>query len=360
MMRCNEMMRCKMIKNGGRIGLVAGLLAGVFLAGAPGVSAQGLMVTGYADLEASINGIGSDGDSEFFFDNHHFNILAIGKIYEDLFAAAEVEYEHAGEEIELEYGYLGYTGLKNTRFMAGKFVVPFGRFNKDIHATWINKMPDRPLGFKNVLPQTWSGVGLWASGGLPLGASGVRFAYDAFVINGLLGADGGDIRSFRGNDRDKQEGGRDNNKSVGGRIGLDFASQGVDFGVSAYTGNYSDDPGNDLNLTLFGADASWRYSGLEARAEVVTADQEATSGALRKTGAYGQLAYRLAPKWEPVVRYSQRWFPEDKDDLKRLSFGLSFYLKPSTSIRAAYHINYEKDGFDKENNQLVFQWNIVF
>ncbi len=35
----------------------------------------------------------------------------IGNIHQDLFAAAEVEYEHAGEEIALEYGYFAYTGM---------------------------------------------------------------------------------------------------------------------------------------------------------------------------------------------------------------------------------------------------------
>jgi hypothetical protein len=35
-----------------------------------------------------------------------------------------VEYEHAGEEIALEYAYFGYTGIKNLRILAGKFIAP--------------------------------------------------------------------------------------------------------------------------------------------------------------------------------------------------------------------------------------------
>ena len=146
------------------------------------------------------NSPGQDG-SDFFFDNHHFKFVALGDIYGDVFAGAEVEYEHAGEEIALEYGYLGYAGIRNLRIIAGKFIVPFGRFNKDLHPTWINRMVDRPHGFSNVFPNTYSDVGIWVSGALPLGSAN-RVVYDAFVVNGLMGPDGSDIRGMRGNDRE--------------------------------------------------------------------------------------------------------------------------------------------------------------
>ena len=120
-------------------------------------SGQGLMVSGYADFEAIFDKVGTT-NSDFIFDNHHFNLIMLGKLGADVFAAAEVEYEHAGEEIALEYGYIAYCGLDNLRIAAGKFIVPFGRFNKDLHPTWINKMPDRPHGFSAIFPQTYSDV----------------------------------------------------------------------------------------------------------------------------------------------------------------------------------------------------------
>jgi hypothetical protein len=181
--------------------LVVGAALGIALVTAPQpVFGQGLMVTGYADIEFTVAGVGS-GDEELFFDNHHFNLIFMGSLIKNVFAAAEVEYEHAGEEIALEYGYISYTGFKNLRIMGGKFIVPFGRFNKDLHPTWINKIPGRPHGFRNVFPQTYSDVGLWVSGGVPVGRSGARVVYDAWVVNGLMGADSGDIRGMRGNDR---------------------------------------------------------------------------------------------------------------------------------------------------------------
>ncbi len=338
-------------------GMVGTLAAISFIP--PPLVGQGLMVTGYADFEASVTNVDAD-NSDFFFDNHHFNLILIGDLVKDLFVAGEVEFEHAGDEIALEYAYFGYTGIKNLRIMAGKFIVPFGRFNKDLHPTIINKMPDRPHGFSNILPQTYSDVGVWVTGTAPLNMTGTRVVWDGYIVNGLMGDDGGDIRDGRGNDRESRTGERDDNKAVGGRLGLELAKQGVDVGVSAYHGNFSNDAALDLNLTLIGADAAFRYRGLELRGEVVHADQEATAGDLSKTGGYVQAAYFVTPKWEPVVRYSLRNFDGASDDMRRLSFGLNYYVAAASSVRVAYHKNMEETGFEVDNDAIVVQWNVLF
>jgi len=342
------------------ISIVAGCALVLALAGAPErASAQGLMLTGYADFEARYAKTGPD-NSEVFFDNYHFNLIALGKIYKNLFASGEVEYEHGGEEIMLEYAFLSYTGLRNVRITAGKFIVPFGRFNKDIHPTWINKVPDRPLGMDNVFPQTYSDVGLWVSGAAAL-SPGTRVVYDAFVVNGLMGEDGGDIRDLRDNDRDDlSAGGRDNNKAFGGRLGVEVGPAGFDLGASAYTGNYLDDPATNLTLTLFGADAAWSHRGLEIRGEAIFASQDATGGSLKKKGGYAQAAYLIQGRFEPVVRLSLKDMPGEDDDRRRFSFGCSYYLAPSSSVRLAYHVNMESEGFVTNNNAAVAQFNIGF
>ncbi|MFV2006784.1 MAG: hypothetical protein ACC667_05035 [Longimicrobiales bacterium] len=323
-------------------------------------AAQGLMVTGYADLVAIVDKIGSD-NKEFYFDNYHFNMIFQGNITSDLFVGAEVEYEHGGEELEFEYGFLGYTGIDGLKIMAGKFIVPFGRFNRDLHPTWINKLPDRPNGFKDILPQTYSDVGIWISGGIAAGTSGNRFVYDAWAINGLLGDEGAGIRGLRDNDRDKLSGGgKDDNKMVGARVGFDFAPAGFDIAVSVQTGNYLDDPDRDLTLTLLGADAAYRINDLELRGEIVRGNQETFTDDLIKTGGYVQAAYRAGPKVEPVIRWSARGMPGESADQSRLSFGLNFFVSASSSVRVAYHINSEADGFEKDNDTLALQWNVVF
>ncbi|MFQ5447085.1 MAG: porin [Saprospiraceae bacterium] len=319
---------------------------------AQGLFAQGLLLTGYADFELTAKNFGSKDGTNFSFDNHHFNLIGIGQISGNMFAAAEVEYEHSGSEVALEYGYLAYTGLNNLNIIAGKFIMPFGRFNKDLHPTWINKMIDRPLGFKEILPQTYSDAGIWLSGAIPTG-NGARITYDVYAVNGLMGSDSSGIRHMRGNIDDN--GGVDGNKALGGRIGLELAPQGFDIGASIYSGNYSDDPNNDLTLTMYGVDAAFRKNGFELRAEMVSASQDVSDGSWTKTGGYAQASYLVGGKWEPVVRYSTRNMPGESKDNSRISFGVSYYISAAAAFRINYHINGEKSG-SKDNDVFVMQF----
>ncbi len=324
-------------------------------------SAQGFMVTGYADLEFSADNVGGNSASEVYFDNHHFNMIVLGKLFKNTFASAEVEYEHAGEEIAFEYGYITYTGIKNVRISGGKFILPFGRFNADLHPTWINKMPGSPLGFRHVVPGTYSDVGLWVSGAAALGNGGTRVVYDAYIINGLLGEDGGDIRDLRDNDREQlTAGGRDNNKSIGGRLGLELPKQGFDIGTSIYTGNYLDSPDSSLTLTMFDVDAAYRYRGLVIRGEVVIADQAATGGDLTKKGGYLLISYLTRIKLEPMLQFSMKDMPDPADNGKRYSFGIGYYLAPHSAVRLAYNVNKEDTGFEQDNDKFIAQWSMTF
>jgi hypothetical protein len=341
-------------------GMILGL-AGLLATGPANLaSGQGLTLTGYADFEAIYGNVGGDADNTtFFFDNHHFNLIAVGYIVDDVFAAGEIEYEHAGEEIALEYGYIAYTGLRDIRIMAGKFIVPFGRFNKDLHPTPLNKIPARPHGFSQVMPQTYNDVGLWVSGATPLNED-MRAVADVFVVNGLMGEDGGSIRSMRDNDREGQVDGIDNNKAIGGRLGVEMPFVGLDLGVSVYTGNYSDTSTNDLTLTLFGVDGSFQSSGLVLRGEYVSADQDATGGALSKSGMYLQASYLVGTRFEPVVRYSRRDMPGEADDRSRVALGASIYVTPAACVRLAYLLNSEPSGFETDDNDVVLQFNVLF
>ena len=340
-------------------GIVSGVLTAIFMGSPAGVLGQGLTVTGYADFEAVVNNVNAD-DADFYFDNHHFNLIMVGSLVDDLFAAFEIEYEHAGEEIAMEYGYFGYTGFDDVRILAGKFIVPFGRFNKDLHPTTINKIPGRPHGFRDILPQTYNDVGLWLSGASSFNDDG-RFVWDAYAVNGLLGDEGDGIRGMRDNDREKATFGRDDDKAVGARIGVEFPYTGFDVGTSIYTGKYAESAtAESLRLTLYGVDASYQTNGFTLRGEFIHATQQITGKDLKKTGGYVQASYMVGSRFEPVVRWSARNMPGGKqDDLGRFAIGASVYVTPAAAIRAAFIINSEKNGFDTENNGLILQFNVI-
>jgi hypothetical protein len=203
-------------------------------------------------------------------------------------------------------------------------------------------------------------VGLWVSVAKALNDDN-RIVLDGFIVNGLLGEDGGGIRSMRDNDREQADFGRDDNKAVGGRVGLEMPFVGLDFGGSVYTGKYAESSqGLGLNLTLLGVDAAYRKAGFTLRGELVRASQEASTADLTKTGGYLEASYMINGRVEPVLQYSAQNMPAGNADLNRLAIGVGFVVSPASTVRLAYAVNREKSGFKNDNNAIVAQFNVLF
>lgn len=327
-------------------GLTALFALGLTFLLAPSAAGQGLMVTGYANVEY----LNPQGGTHTF-DAHNLNLILIGQLRGDLFAAGEVEYEHGGEEIALEYAYLAFTRWRYLNIVAGKFIVPFGSFNVN-HPAWINKVPGRPFGFDRVLPATYNDVGVMVRGGLPAGYLS-RVTYDAWVVNGLAGAPGGDLRGMRDNLIDV-----DKSKSVGGRAAF-VHRLGFEIGASALTGTYNDSLG--LGVTMIGADAAFQRSGFEIKGEVVRATQEAPAGDLKKSGFYAQTSYLVVSWLEPTIRYSQMDFPGASNrDVREISAGVSLYPSDIGALRLFYRINSERSVPEVGNNEFIAQLTVGF
>lgn len=307
---------------------------------------QGLIVTGYGSVEYL-----NPQDGRQTFDAHNLNLIVIGKLRGDLFAAGEVEYEHGGEEIGLEFAYLAFTRWRYANIVAGKFIVPFGTFNVN-HPAWINKVPGRPYALDRVFPATYSDIGVMVRGGLPAGYLS-RVTYDVWAVNGLSGTDGGDLRGMRDNNLDANR-----NAFVGGRLGY-VSREGFDVGASLHTGKYDPD-NNDLRVTLYGADAAFHRWGVEIRGEFVQANQDATTapgGQIKKRGGYGQLAYLVRRTVEPAIRVSQRNFPSE---VREYSLGLSVYPSDLGALRLFYRVNEELGVPEVRNNAFTAQLTVGF
>ena len=87
-----------------------------------------------------------------------------------------------------------------------------------------------------------------------------------------------------------------------------------------------------------------------------------------RNGGYAQLSYRpthidnnIIKNFEPVVRYdrfNQLHTPIGFDE-ERWSFGLDYWLMPSTVIKAAYEID-EKNGSGRDQDAFMLQVAIGF
>ncbi len=190
------------------------------------------------------------------------------------------------------------------------------------------------------------------------------------MVNGLLGdPDASGFRGLRGNDRDKLDDGRDDDKAFGGRLGFELP-QGLGIGGSAYTGEYAEDPatGDGLRLTFLGGDIDYRWRELELRGEVVYAIQDLTTAEdANRWGFYAQAAYLLSStseplaRLEPVVRYSWVDFEGDStSDTHELGLGANYYVSASSAVRVAWFFNWEREGPDVDNNKLLGQFTVAF
>ncbi|MFQ5500441.1 MAG: hypothetical protein ACE5FH_12300, partial [Candidatus Zixiibacteriota bacterium] len=178
------------------------------------------------------------------FDMHHFNPIFLFQMQDNLLVSAELEFEHGGAEIVVEYAQIDYLWNDYITLTGGKFLVPFGAYNRRLHPTWIVKTPGRPYSNNQVVPTGWSETGLMASGAVGFGVNGGRVNYAAYVTNGLEGDIGGSMRSLRkGDHREK----KNNNKAIGGRLGI-VPVAGVEFGGSVYSVKYDTDATMDLQM----------------------------------------------------------------------------------------------------------------
>ncbi len=296
------------------------------------------------------------------FNAFHYNPIFLYQVEDNILASAELEFENGGDEIVVEYMQLDYIWNDYVTFTLGKFLVPFGAYNRRLHPTWIARVPGKPLSNIDVVPTGWAEVGLMASGAVGLGENGARVNYSFYVSNGLEGAAGDGIRELRkeGDPREMNN----SSKAVGGRLGI-VPTAGVEFGVSGYTGKYDAVATPVLNLNMVGVDGEYHYQDLfELRGELNQADQEITPGQyVIKRGYYAQAALKLSitdndllMPFELAVRVSGQNFTGVADDIHEVTPTINYYFGSTTVLRLGYSFNGASQGataYKKVDNQFV-------
>lgn len=319
-------------------------------------------------------------------------------VTDNLLFNSEIEYEFAGEEVDVEQAYLEYRVRPQFNLRGGIIVMPLGRFNL-FHDSNLLDITPRPLVSTLVIPSTYSDTGIGALGEFKLGRN-ARLTYEGYIVNGLRSDEEGEIVRESGLPESKGFNKFfDNNpqKSVVGR--LMFSPRiGVELGASGYRGKH--DSQGQYDLSIWAADWKLQYHGLQvvgeyARAAVqrgAESDEELAARALLLSlpdgdytntfefidenineplfdstqrsldGFYVEARYRFQPRWlanhfaedasiAPVFRFDQvnldRSFPNFRFPLnmRRASFGLSIRPTEAASFNFAYHIDRKPDVF---------------
>lgn len=292
-------------------------------------------------------------DEQTYFDNHYFNTFISAELNEQLSAEIQLEYEHAGKDIDARYALVDYRFNDALIVRSGKFLIPAGDFNEYIYPEFIHKSISRPWVVREIVPSAWGEVGLQLRGKIKLGSYGsiINPYYAVYVVNGLQGEAGAGIRDLRGNSHS----GNNNHYAYGANVGVEVGKYFA-VNIHGYQGKY--DETGDLNLLMAGAGVTYDNNVLSFYGEFHLANQEdlrttevmgqtsTTKYSLNKYGYFGQVAYKIKGKIEPLVRYDAIVLDGLAiDDRTRITFGLSYYIRKNANVRVNYEmISNDADG----------------
>ncbi len=333
------------------------------------LSIYGVLTGGYTDLGNQVPNF--DADLSTFF------LLTLNDQF-----LLEAELEFTPEGVELGQAQVDWILNDWSTLVLGRFLTPLGIYNERLHSTWINKLPDNPLVFRQVVPTDYSQNGVQLRGGMYLWDSPLKLEYSAFVSNGLgvpgTGLDPTTIANL--NELRETVDNVNNGLAYGGRLGFWLPEYGLTWGISGLiNGAYTEDTSDDLKIWQL--DAAWRKGNWEVRGEYGELHQDAAAligSDIVRRGLYAQMSYRpydsYSPfwqKWEWVFRYSFANFhgidpgaleldefastvdlPVDRH---QYTMGVAYWLYPSLALKFAYQIN-DEVGTEYRDNGLLAQF----
>lgn len=238
---------------------VEGIYSKPFLARA----GQNVTLGGYFSLE-----YGDQDGKVSSFDQYRLVPFIYADVTDRVKFATEIEYEHTGSEIKVEFAIMDLMIEKWFNFRAGAILMPLGKFNL-VHDDPINELTKRPLVSQHVFGSVYRdpGVGFWGR----LLDDSMLLDYEVYVTNGFKGLDRKGNKKIDTTDGIRKAGTvsggdfgsafRDFNddKALTGRI-MFMPYIGIELGVSSQIGKY--DQRSDNDLRIYGFDWDVQLGGI--------------------------------------------------------------------------------------------------
>ncbi len=324
---------------------------------------SGTHLHGYGELHYSVD---DSGDDEM--DMHRMVIGLTHTFTDRIVLDLEVDFEHAAQEMELEFAHLDFLINDAFNIRAGAVLMPVGYLN-EYHEPPLFYSVERPYVQKYIIPTTWQegGAGIF---GEPV--HGLR--YRAYIVGGL------DASKFRAKDgirkgRQKINEAKAEDLAFVGRLEY-VGLLGLQLGTSFYRGGAAqgDSTFGDATVTLAEADLRYRLSNLEFTGLYTRTTIDDTDKIFAETGEavgkeqigwYAELAYHipffLKEAEHEVVGFARY---EKIDTQKSLAAGLTrdlAYDREITTVGLAYYPIPEvaiKAGYEIWGNGAGADWNI--
>ncbi len=211
-----------------------------------GTLRKNVNVTGYGETHFNI----PTDERDAQFDAHRFVVGINARFTDWIFLNAEIDYEHAGQQLEFEMGYLDFLLDPKVNFRAGTVLVPVGFLN-EFHEPVLFWTVERPVFHNRIIPTSWNGTGggFFGTFGNFLGGMNYRI----YAVNSLQSIRpagfstgsgtgfGGDSGRFRASSGIRSGRLQPNNAiasdiAVTGRIELSNLFPGFQLAASFYTG----------------------------------------------------------------------------------------------------------------------------
>jgi len=281
---------------------IASLLsvASVAVAAEADGTASPLQFHGYGELHYNnprIDAMSSGAGNEIDF--HRFVLGLEYEFTEDLRVEAEVDYEHAAQELELEEAFIEYGVLPALALRVGTLLIPVGPLN-EFHEPPLYYSVERPYVERYIIPTTWQENGAGFAGQAHEG----RVSYRAYVTAGL---DATRITSLGGLHDVSSKGSESRADDLAGVGRLEFApARGLTVAGSGYYGGADQrTPGlGKVTIAILSADARFRRAGFDLRGVY---DRVSVDGADRVSALVG----------ETIGEVMQGWYAEGAYDLLR-------------------------------------------
>ena len=116
----------------------------------------------------SVHGYGEthwidDPDGDYTVDQHRFVIGVHSELTDWIHLNAEIDFEHAAQELEFEFGHLDFLVSNALNFRAGTMLMPMGNLN-EFHEPNNFFTVERPDFHVNLIPSTWQQAGFGIHG----------------------------------------------------------------------------------------------------------------------------------------------------------------------------------------------------
>jgi hypothetical protein len=332
------------------------------------LSIHGVITASYTKFQ------GQPGD----FTIDEFSPFFLLKLNDRFYLECELGFSESG--VELSQAQIDFIANDWLTVVAGRFLVPIGFFNERLHASWINKLPDFPLMFRQVSPADFKTNGIQLRGAFALGSTPVKLEYSVFAGNGLelnqQQPNLSQIANLAGYDTFHE---LNHNVAFGGRLGFWVPECGLMGGVSGMCdGAYTPAAGDSFDL--WSVDLGYRKGNWDVRFEYAQMFQEASSfigNNINRRGLWAQVAYRpydaceIVRDFEGVFRLGYTNFsgidptaldlttfntPVDVPvNRTQYAFGINYYFYPSLVLKCAYEINDEHGGIHLKDNVFMAQ-----